>query len=363
MSRTDINWDRRFSDRMVSNKKKAAALTNDLNENTDILGDLAFQWEMIKWAISSAFTPKTHNVNDGDLAEDDYNKENLYSILYNTYYNIGEVPSKSGPYRFTFNTWGFYLENSVIHPDDPQLMGKTAYSQHIVHDSVNKHIMKHPNPVIIELGCGTGAGANLIAKYMLPRCKYFALDMQKAAIETAKRLHANDNIQFVHGNAQNVPIKSGVADIVIINETHMAEFENISDEDAKVFSEVKRLLKPGGLFCWGNVIPDSNWNSCSNYLKQIGMKKIEEHDYTDGAIKARVLDAERVNLYCDAIYNYLAVSYIPIIGPEFRKYTEILLKNFYRHPGTKLFNDMILRRDTYKHMVFKKKKNKDKKKK
>ena len=64
------------------------------------------------------------------------------------------------------------------------------------------------------------------------------------AIETAKRLHANDNIQFVHGNAQNVPIKSGVADIVIINETHMAEFENISEEDAKVFSEVKRLLKP-----------------------------------------------------------------------------------------------------------------------
>ena len=111
--------------------------------------------------------------------------------------------------------------------------------------------MKHPNPVIIELGCGTGAGANLIAKYMLPRCKYFALDMQKAAIETAKRLHGNNNIQFVHGNAQNVPIKSGVADIVIINETHMAEFENISEEDAKVFNEVKRLLKPGGLFCWG----------------------------------------------------------------------------------------------------------------
>ena len=39
------------------------------------------------------------------------------------------------------------------------------------------------------------------------------------------------------------------------------------------------------------------------------MKKLEEHDYNYGAIKARVLDAERVNLYCDAIYNYLAVSY------------------------------------------------------
>ena len=62
---------------------KKAVLTNDLNENTDILGDLAFQWEMIKWAYLQHLHQR-HTMLMIDLAEDDYNKENYiqYCIIH-----------------------------------------------------------------------------------------------------------------------------------------------------------------------------------------------------------------------------------------------------------------------------------------
>ena len=43
---------------------------------------------------------------------------------------------------------------------------------------------------IVEVGCGTGAGANLITREVHPTSNYLALDMQAAAINTCKRIHA-----------------------------------------------------------------------------------------------------------------------------------------------------------------------------
>ena len=40
----------------------------------------------------------------------------------------------------------------------------------------------------------------------------------------------------------------------------------MTDEDMKVFDELVRILKPGGYFCWGNVIPDATWKPCIDYL-------------------------------------------------------------------------------------------------
>ena len=151
--------------------------------------------------------------------------------MYNTYYNIGKFLQNQGHIGLHL-IHGVYLENSVIHPDDPQLMGKTAYSAHIVHDSVNKYIMKHPNPVIIELGCGTGAGANLIAKYMLPRCKYFLWISHD--YRNSKKDYTVIIIYNLFTEMHKYTNKKCVADIIIINETHMAEFENISEEDASI---------------------------------------------------------------------------------------------------------------------------------
>ena len=45
---------------------------------------------------------------------------------------------------------------------------------------------KVPNPKFLEIGCGTGAGANLITQ-LVPTAHYTAVDMQKAAIQVRGR--------------------------------------------------------------------------------------------------------------------------------------------------------------------------------
>jgi hypothetical protein len=46
---------------------------------------------------------------------------------------------------------------------------------------------------IVEIGCGTAAGANLVTREVHPTAKYLALDMQQAAINTCNQRHATED--------------------------------------------------------------------------------------------------------------------------------------------------------------------------
>ena len=127
---------------------------------------------------------------------DDYNKASIYSILYGLYANAGEVicgGSACGgvPYQFTFNTWGIagptLLEGAPKYgPEDPQRHGKAAYTGLVSFPEVKDYMAANgDNPTIVEIGCGTGAGANLITRELIPNAHYIAIDMQFAAIETS----------------------------------------------------------------------------------------------------------------------------------------------------------------------------------
>ena len=76
---------------------------------------------------------------------------------------------------------------------------------------------------ILEVGCGTGAGANEITK-VHPTAEVTALDMQKAAIQTCKRLHADGNprLTCIHGNGMETGFPSNKYDIIVVSETHIA---------------------------------------------------------------------------------------------------------------------------------------------
>jgi hypothetical protein len=136
---------------------------------------------------------------------DDYNKASIYSILYGLYANAGQVtcgtpcygktadgkpcgqaPCEGVDYQFTFNTWG--IAPSPYPPEDPQRHGKAAYAGLVNFPEVKEYMKKNGDaPKIVEIGCGTGAGANLITREIIPNAHYVAIDMQKAAIDTCAR--------------------------------------------------------------------------------------------------------------------------------------------------------------------------------
>ncbi len=61
------------------------------------------------WVLSGLVEKKKKiKLRDGDVAEDDYDKRSIYSLLYALYRSTGMVKSETGErYEFTFNTWGY----------------------------------------------------------------------------------------------------------------------------------------------------------------------------------------------------------------------------------------------------------------
>jgi SAM-dependent methyltransferase len=317
---------------------------------------------------------------DGDIENDDYNKASIYSILYGLYANAGEVicgGSACGgvPYQFTVNTWGIagptLLEGAPKYgPEDPQRHGKAAYTGLVSFPEVKDYMAANgDNPTIVEIGCGTGAGANLITRELIPNAHYIAIDMQFAAIETCKKIHGNAENPGLYcrqesggvgnngnkvRNEKGEVMPDGSVDFVIISETHIADVE-IGPEEKEIFNEILRVLKPGGMFLWGNALPTRVWLSAEVELKGLGFDRIASLNHTKGAVLARDEDLERVESYAAHLYGQYPMAFkMPVRGAMCEKVVDRLLLNFYRHPGTALYLKMVTGYDSYMHEVYQK---------
>ena len=317
------------------------------------------------WVLSGLFEKKKKiSLSDGDVAEEDYDKRSIYSLLYALYRSTGTVKSETGErYEFTFNTWGYAWPSSwgpsPIRCDDPQRFGKHAYTGLFEFDPVKKYVADKDGSVhVVEMGCGTGAGAHHVCKNVLPKCTYEAVDMQEAAIRTCKRKFLPElggRLRATCADATRLPIDDGVADFIAVNETHVTEIAGtVTDEDERFFQTAKRLLKPGGYIVWGNAIPSSTWKPCLDYLESIGMKTVEVRDGTKEAVRARDEDKARIETYFDQCKDLWLGFRIPVLGAKKLEQAERALKNFARHPGTRLYENMVDGTDAYKVVLIQK---------
>ena len=318
------------------------------------------------WVMASPFEQNGGKVSatNGHVDESDYRKQSIYSLLYSLYHSVGIVKSELGiPYEFTFNTWGYAWPKAwgpaPTDSTDPQRFGKNAYSGLMHFDAIKKLVAKREGFVhVVEMGCGTGAGADHICEHVLPKCTYEAVDMQLAGVTTCRKKfvprHRN-RLVATRADATRLPIDDGVADIVAVCETHVTDQgEVMTEEDRKFFRTAKRILKPGGYLTWGNAIPEKAWQPALDFMASIGMKTIEVCDVTEEGVRARDEDRERIQAYIDQALAKFAGFRIPVWGPRKRAEAELAMKNFARDPGTRLYEDMRTRLDTYKVVLVQK---------
>jgi len=305
-------------------------------------------------------------VDDGKVSEDEYQKASIYSVLYSLYAHHPNLNYHvtNETYQFTFNTWGLYREdgnddgqgNQWYDEKVPERVGMTAYRGLVEFDEVKKYLSEvNAEPTFLEVGCGTGAGANLISGVLtkdpthpMKKCTYNALDMQGAAIATCKNRHAanNSNLNCVHGNGQKLPFEDSSIDIVVVSETHIAEI-TLDPEAIKIIGEIKRVLKNGGLFVWGNALPTTAWNEAISYLPTVGFEMKHVNNRTDDGVYARDVDKDRVD---HILEQFLAPIYAFAFAPKCKHTIDRLIANFYRHPGTDLYYKMATGTDSYMHI-------------
>jgi ubiquinone/menaquinone biosynthesis C-methylase UbiE len=322
------------------------------------------QWIFGAWVLSGLFEKTKISTVDGDISEDDYDKRSIYSLLYALYRSMGDVKSETGVrYEATFNTWGYAWPDawgpSPNAADDPQRFGRNAYTGLYQSAVVREHIASKGGHVhIVEMGCGTGAGAHHVCSRVLPVATYQAVDMQQAAIRTCERKFVptlGGRLVAMCADATALPIADGAADFIAVNETHVTEVRGVvTDEDKRFFGEAYRVLKPGGFVVWGNAIPDQTWDACFAHLGKSGMRLASVTDVTTEAVRARDEDKARIDAFAEQCGRRFLGFRMPVLGKRKRLEAATALKNFCRNPGTRLYEDMRTRRDTYKVVALQK---------
>ena len=156
--------------------------------------------------------------------------------------------------------------------------------------------------VVLDLGSGGGIDVLLSAKRVGPSGKAYGLDMTDEMLALAnenKRKAGVENVEFLKGEIEHIPLPDNSVDVIISNCVI-----NLSSDKDKVMREALRVLKPGGRFAVSDVvtrgeIPDEVRQSVLLWVGCVA-GALEENEY-----RGKLADAgfEKIEIEPTRIYR------------------------------------------------------------
>lgn len=165
---------------------------------------------------------------------------------------------------------------------------------------------------VIDLGSGAGNDCFVARAETGEDGKVIGIDFTPAMIEKARK-NAQQlgfaNVEFRQGDIENIPVSANMADVIVSNCVL-----NLVPDKNKVFSEISRVLKPGGHFCISDVVlignlPESLRKDAEMYAGCVS-GAIQKDVYlelirTNGFSNIKIQQEKAISIPDDILKNYL----------------------------------------------------------
>jgi SAM-dependent methyltransferase len=210
-------------------------------------------------------------------------------LAWRVFYEV--VAIRGGEHATTFVNYGFAGPEETSAGEDDSHFGLALYAAIAgARDIAGKDVL--------EVGCGRGEGSASVFERFQPR-SLVGLDLARAAVKHARRRHGRPGLSFLAGDAESLPFPDASFDVVLNVESshcypHMSSF----------LKEVRRVLRPGGLFLYADFRPTTpapagavakdDISELHRQLVEAGLKTEEEQDITSEVLRALSLSTPGV---------------------------------------------------------------------
>src|ERR1700674_1610386 len=145
-----------------------------------------------------------------------------------------------------------------------------------------------PGETVLDLGSGGGIDVLLSARRVGPSGRAYGLDMTDEMLALARenqRKAGVENVEFLKGEIESIPLPDDCVDVVISNCVI-----NLSGDKDRVLREAFRVLKPGGRFAVSDVVTRGGMlpEIRKNVLLWVGCVAgaLEENEYRSKLVSA-----------------------------------------------------------------------------
>lgn len=197
-----------------------------------------------------------------------------------------------------FMNWAYEEDPPMALPLDPDDEGH-RYPIQLYHATATQY-GGLTGKRILEVGCGHGGGASYLTRTFKPG-SYIGLDLNASGIEFCRRRHQLPAVEFIQGNAENLPFPSESFDAVI-----NVESSHLYPHFDRFLSEVTRVLRPGGTFLYTDV---RQWFQVGQWEKDLegaGMRIVSGREINTEVLRGMELNTS----HWEAVWNRLAPGFL-----------------------------------------------------